>query len=136
MTFADLRQKLKSGEVSSKELVQEKINRIKELDSTLNSFLNVNADQALSNAEYIDKQIASGDRLPALSGIPLAIKDNLCTRGIKTTCASKILANFFPPYESTVTKKLLKAGAIMIGKTNMDEFAMGSSTEPLHLVLP
>ena len=129
MTFADLRQKLKSGEVSSKELVQEKINRIKELDSTLNSFLTVNADQALSNAEYIDKQIASGDCLPTLSGIPLAIKDNLCTKGIKTTCASKILANFFPPYESTVTKKLLKAGAIMIGKTNMDEFAMGSSTE-------
>ena len=129
MTFADLRQKLKSGEVSSKELVQEKINRIKELDSTLNSFLTVNAVQALSNAEYIDKQIASGDCLPTLSGIPLAIKDNLCTKGIKTTCASKILANFFPPYESTVTKKLLKAGAIMIGKTNMDEFAMGSSTE-------
>jgi len=129
MTFADLRQKLKSGEVSSKELVQEKINRIKELDSTLNSFLTVNADQALSNAEHIDKQIASGDCLPTLSGIPLAIKDNLCTKGIKTTCASKILANFFPPYESTVTKKLLKAGAIMIGKTNMDEFAMGSSTE-------
>ncbi len=129
MTFADLRQKLKSGEVSSKELVQEKINRIKELDSTLNSFLTVNADQALSNAEYIDKQIASGKCLPTLSGIPLAIKDNLCTKGIKTTCASKILGNFFPPYESTVTKKLLKAGAIMIGKTNMDEFAMGSSTE-------
>ncbi len=129
MTFADLRQKLKSGEVSSKELVQEKIKRIKDLDPTLNSFLTVNADQALSNAEHIDKQIASGDSLPTLSGIPLAIKDNLCTKGIKTTCASKILGNFVPPYESTVTKKLLSAGAIMIGKTNMDEFAMGSSTE-------
>lgn len=129
MTFADLRQKLKNGEVSSKELVQEKINRIKELDPTLNSFLTVNADQALSDAENIDKQIASGDSIPSLSGIPLAIKDNLCTKGIKTTCASKILVDFVPPYESTVTKKLLNAGAIMIGKTNMDEFAMGSSTE-------
>ena len=129
MTFADLRQKLKSGEVSCKELVQEKINRIKKLDTTLNSFLTVNVDEALSKAELIDEQIASGENLPALSGIPLAIKDNLCTKGIKTTCASKILGNFVPPYESTVTKKLLNAGAIMIGKTNMDEFAMGSSTE-------
>ena len=129
MTFEDLRQKLKSGEVSSKELVQEKINRINELDPTLNCFLNVNTELALSKAEHIDKQIASGDNLPPLSGIPIAIKDNLCTKGIKTTCASKILDNFVPPYESTVTKKLLNAGAIMIGKTNMDEFAMGSSTE-------
>ena len=129
MTIADLRQKLKCGEVSAKELVQEKINRINELDPTLNSFLTLNIDQALSNAEHIDKQIACGSELPALSGIPLAIKDNLCTKGIKTTCASKILGNFVPPYESTVTKKLLNAGAILIGKTNMDEFAMGSSTE-------
>ena len=129
MTFADLRQKLTSGEVSSKELVQEKINRIKELDSTLNSFLTVNTDDALEQAEYIDKQIASGKHIGILSGIPLGIKDNLCTKGIKTTCASKILSNFVPPYESTVTKKLLNAGAIIIGKTNLDEFAMGSSTE-------
>ena len=129
MTFEDLRQKLKSGEVSSKELVQEKINRINELDPTLNSFLTVNTELALSKAEHIDNQISSGDHLPPLSGIPIAIKDNLCTKGIKTTCASKILDNFVPPYESTVTKKLLNAGAIMIGKTNMDEFAMGSSTE-------
>ncbi len=129
MTFADLRQKLKSGEVSSTELVQEKINRIKELDPTLNTFLTVNFDQALSVADQIDKQISSGESLPTLSGIPLAIKDNLCTKGIKTTCASKILDDFVPPYESTVTQKLLNAGAIIIGKTNMDEFAMGSSTE-------
>ena len=129
MTIADLRQKLKSGEVSSKELVQEKIERIKALDTTLNSFLTVNTDEALNQAEYVDKQIASGEPLSPLSGIPVAIKDNLCTKGIKTTCASRILSNFVPPYESTVTKKLLNAGAIIIGKTNMDEFAMGSSTE-------
>ena len=129
MTFADLRQKLKNGEVSSKELVQEKISRINKLDPTLNTFLTVNSEQALRKAEVIDSQRSSGKHLPPLSGIPLAIKDNLCTKGIKTTCASKILADFIPPYESTVTRRLLNSGAIMIGKTNMDEFAMGSSTE-------
>ena len=129
MTFADLRQKLKSGEVSSKEIVQEKLTRIKQLDPTLNSFLTVNTEQALKKAELIDNKRASGENLPPLSGIPLAIKDNLCTKGIKTTCASKILENFLPPYESTVTERLLSSGAVMIGKTNMDEFAMGSSTE-------
>ena len=129
MTFADLRQKLKSGEVSSKELVQEKISRINKLDKTLNTFLTVCSELALKRAEYIDNQRAAGKNLPPLSGIPLAIKDNLCTKGIKTTCASKILENFIPPYESTVTARLLNCGAVMIGKTNMDEFAMGSSTE-------
>ena len=129
MTFADLRLKLKSGEVSSKELVQEKISRIKKLDSTLNTFLTVSSDKALKIADLIDNQRSSGEDLPPLAGIPLAIKDNLCTEGIRTTCASKILGNFIPPYESTVTQRLLKSGAVMIGKTNMDEFAMGSSTE-------
>ena len=129
MTIEDLRQKLKSGEVSSKEIVQEKILRINQLDPTLNSFLTVNAEQALKKAEYIDNQIASGDHLPPLAGIPLAVKDNLCTKGLKTTCASRILDNFVPPYESTCTERLLNSGAVIIGKTNMDEFAMGSSTE-------
>ena len=129
MTFADLRQRLKSGEVSSKELVQEKISRISQLDPTLNTFLTVNPEQALKQAEYIDNKRISGVDLPPLAGIPLAIKDNLCTKGVKTTCASKILENFVPPYESTVTQRLLNSGSVMIGKTNMDEFAMGSSTE-------
>ena len=129
MTFADIRKKLISGQISSKEIVQEKLLRISKLDPTLNTFLTVNSDLALKKAEYIDNLRASGEKLPPLAGIPLAVKDNLCTKGIKTTCASKILGNFVPPYESTVTKKLLNAGAIMIGKTNMDEFAMGSSTE-------
>jgi len=129
MTFADLRKKFNSGEVSSKEIVQEKILRINQLDPTLNTFLTLNSEQALKRAEFIDNQRASGEHLPPLAGIPLAIKDNLCTKGIKTTCASKILGNFVPPYESTVTERLLNSGAVIIGKTNMDEFAMGSSTE-------
>ena len=129
MNFADLRQKLRNGEVSSKELVQEKIARIKEFDPTLNTFITVNSEEALKKAEFFDNQRSSGEDLPPLAGIPLAIKDNLCTKGIKTTCASKMLQNFVPPYESTVTERLLSAGAVMIGKTNMDEFAMGSSTE-------
>ena len=129
MTFADLRKKLKTGEISCKEIIQEKINRIKDLDPTLNSFLTLNTEQALKKANQIDKKIASGQDMPPLTGIPLAIKDNLCTKGIKTTCASKILDNFVPPYESTVTQRLMDSGAIIIGKTNMDEFAMGSSTE-------
>ena len=129
MTFSDLRLKLKSGEVSSKELVQEKIFRINEIDSTLNTFTTVISEQALKKAEYIDNQRASGEDLPPLAGIPIAVKDNLCTKGVRTTCASKILENFIPPYESTVTERLLNSGAVMIGKTNMDEFAMGSSTE-------
>jgi len=129
MTFADVRQKLINGEVSSKELVQEKLKRIKELDPTLNTFLTLNAENALDQAEIIDNKRSFGEDLPPLAGIPLAIKDNLCTKGVKTTCASKILGNFIPPYESTVTERLLSSGAISLGKTNMDEFAMGSSTE-------
>ena len=129
MAIADLRKKLIKGELSSKELLQEKLKRIKEVDSTLNSFLTVTSESALNQAESIDTKLSSGEKLPRLAGIPLGIKDNLCTKGIRTTCASKILENFIPPYESTVTKRLLDSGAVMIGKTNLDEFAMGSSTE-------
>ncbi len=129
MTFADLRQKLKRGEVSSKELVQEKLKRINELDPKLNCYLSVTGEYALLQAETIDTKRSAGETLPPLAGIPIGIKDNLCTKGIKTTCASRILGNFIPPYESTVTERLWNSGAVMIGKTNLDEFAMGSSTE-------
>ncbi len=129
MTIAEWRHKLRRGEVSSKELVQEKIKRIRALDPKVHSFLTIADDLALRQAEKIDQARSSGEDLPLLAGIPLAIKDNLCTKGIKTTCSSRILENFVPPYESTVTSRLWKSGAVLVGKTNLDEFAMGSSTE-------
>ena len=129
MSIAKWRQQLKSGEVSSKELVINQIARIKELDQDLHSFLTITEDRALAEATKIDNAIASGEDLPPLAGIPIAVKDNLCTKGIRTTCSSRMLENFIPPYESTATRRLWNAGAIFLGKTNLDEFAMGSSTE-------
>ncbi len=128
-TIAQWRQKLLKGEVSSLELIDETISRIESIDNTIHSYLYVNKDKARFAAAKIDEARAAGDALPPLAGIPLAIKDNLCTQGIPTTCSSRMLETFVPPYESTVTEKLWKAGGILIGKTNLDEFAMGSSTE-------
>ncbi len=128
-SICELHQQLVNKERSAVEIVQEALDRIERLDSKLNSFLCVTADRALQQARQVDAKIAAGEEIGLLAGIPIGIKDNLCTQGIATTCASKILENFIPPYESTVTQKLAEAGAIMVGKTNLDEFAMGSSTE-------
>ncbi len=129
MSIADLRKKLKQGDFSSRELVDQYLARIESVDTHLNAYLEVTVKRAREDANRIDKAIASGEELPPLAGIPIAIKDNLCTKGIATTCSSKMLENFVPPYESTVTRKLWEAGAVLLGKTNLDEFAMGSSTE-------
>ncbi len=129
MAIAEWRQKLIQGELSSLELVDEHISRIKKIDQKLHAFLLVNEEKARATAKKIDEARASGESLPSLAGIPIAIKDNLCTKGIKTTCSSKMLENFVAPYESTVTKRLWEAGGLLVGKTNLDEFAMGSSTE-------
>ncbi len=129
MNISKWRQKLKSREASCLELINEKIKRINDLDISLHSYLYVNQDEARIAAKKIDEVIASGDDLPPLAGIPLAIKDNLCTKSVPTTCSSRMLESFVPPYESTVTEKLWAAGGILLGKTNLDEFAMGSSTE-------
>ena len=111
-TIAQWRQKLLKGEVSSLELIDETISRIESIDNTIHSYLYVNKDKARFAAAKIDEARAAGETLPPLAGIPLAIKDNLCTQGIPTTCSSRMLETFVPPYESTVTERLWKAGGI------------------------
>ena len=124
-----LHAQLVKKERSAVEITQEALDRIQAVEPQVNSFLSVTAERALKQAQQVDAKIAAGEEIGILAGIPIAIKDNMCTKGIATTCGSKILENFVPPYESTVTQKLADAGAVMLGKTNLDEFAMGSSTE-------
>lgn len=128
-SIRELHQQLVKKERSAVEITQEALERIQALEPKLHSFLCVTAERALEQAGAVDAKIAAGEEIGLLAGIPVGIKDNLCTKGIPTTCASRILENFVPPYESTATQKLADAGAVMVGKTNLDEFAMGSSTE-------
>jgi aspartyl-tRNA(Asn)/glutamyl-tRNA(Gln) amidotransferase subunit A len=129
MTAHRLSRMLSSKEVSAEELCRSALDRIEKTDNNLKAFITVTGEQALEQARAIDNKIANGEDLPPLAGIPVAFKDNLCTDGIRTTCASKILDNFIPPYNATVVEKVLSQGMVVIGKTNMDEFAMGSSSE-------
>ncbi len=128
-SIRELHNQLVSKERSATEITQEALARIAAVEPQLHSFLQVTADHALMQAQQVDAKLAAGEEIGLLAGIPIGIKDNMCTQGIPTTCASKILENFVPPYESTVTAKLAAAGAVMVGKTNLDEFAMGGSTE-------
>jgi aspartyl-tRNA(Asn)/glutamyl-tRNA(Gln) amidotransferase subunit A len=119
---------LKNKEISSVELTRAVLDRIDAVDGKVGAYLTVDADGALSQARTADQRLAAGNAAP-LTGIPLGIKDLMCTRGLRTTCASKILENFVPPYDATVITRLKNAGAVIVGKLNMDEFAMGSTTE-------
>jgi aspartyl-tRNA(Asn)/glutamyl-tRNA(Gln) amidotransferase subunit A len=128
LTIVKAHQLLKEKKISSVELTQSCLNRIRDVDKSIHACVTICADSALEEAETADKVIRSGNITP-LTGIPALIKDNMCTAGLRTTCSSKMLENFIPPYNATVVSKLKNSNAVILGKTNMDEFAMGSSTE-------
>ena len=129
MNFNSLRKEIISNNASVKELVKDIYKKIENKDPEINSYICTTKDNAIAQAENIDKLIQNNEELPSLAGIPIAIKDNICTKGVPTTCASKMLKNFVAPYEATASSKLWSSGGICLGKTNLDEFAMGSSTE-------
>lgn len=124
-----LHSQLVAKERSAEEIAREYLERLAQLEPQLKSFITVTEELALQQAKAVDARIRAGEEIGPLAGIPLAVKDNLCTQGIRTTCASRMLEGFIPPYESTVTARLAAAGMVTVGKTNLDEFAMGSSTE-------
>ena len=128
VTLVQALERLRKKEISSVELTQAFFKRIEEVDSRVGAYLHLTQDLALEQAREADAKIKAGENLPLL-GLPLAIKDLICVRGEKTTCASRILENFVSPYDATVARKLKEAGAVFLGKVNMDEFAMGSSNE-------
>ncbi len=129
LTAHELSDKLKAKEISSTEITKSVIERIENVENKVECYITTTYDLALETSKNVDEKIARGEEIAPLEGIPMAIKDNICTEGIKTTCASKMLENFVPPYDAYVAKKLKEINAPILGKLNMDEFAMGSSTE-------
>ena len=129
MSAVKLAEKIRNKEVSVMEVTKESLKIIKEEAATINSFITVDEENALKRAKYVQEQIDSGNINSPVAGVVVGVKDNICTKGLRTTCGSKILENFVPTYNAQVIDNLEKAGAIIIGKTNMDEFAMGSTSE-------
>lgn len=129
LTIHEAHELLKSRQISSVELTRSVLRRISEIDGKIRACLTVSDDAALKEADRIDNYIRTGGEIAPLTGIPALIKDVMCTRGIRTTCGSRMLENFVPPYDATVVERLKAQNAIIVGKTNMDEFAMGSSNE-------
>lgn len=132
LTVHELSEMLKNKKISSVELTKMFLDRIDAVDGKVDSYLTVCKEDAIKRAKIVQDKIDKGQATSRLAGIPMAIKDNICTEGIKTTCASKMLYNFIPPYDATVSKKLYDQDTVLLGKLNMDEFAMGSSTENSH----
>jgi len=129
LTIKEAHELLTSKKISSVELTQAMLDRIHEVDKKVKSYVTVTDDLALEQAKKADERIATGENVTTLTGIPFSMKDCISTRGVRTTCSSKILENYVPQYNATVTNKLADSGAVLVGKTNMDEFGMGSSTE-------
>ncbi len=129
LTAHEIKDKLEAKELSALDVLNSVYDRIENTEPKVNAYITLTREIAEAKAKEIDKKIAKGEELGILAGIPGAIKDNMCTEGVLTTCASKLLGNFNPPYSATVVNRLEKEGFLMLGKTNMDEFAMGSSTE-------
>jgi aspartyl-tRNA(Asn)/glutamyl-tRNA(Gln) amidotransferase subunit A len=128
-TVVDIAADIASGKTSAVEVLEQHLARITEREGEIHAFNLVTTEQARATAQQVDADVKAGKPVGALAGVPVALKDNMCTRGIETTCSSKILEGWKPPYDATVVMRLQQAGAVMVGKTNLDEFAMGSSTE-------
>lgn len=134
-TASELSEMLKNKECSAVELCNDVLARINETENKIGAYVTVAEESAKENAKKIDKAMAAGDKLHPLAGIPIGIKDNISTKGIRTTCSSKMLENYIPPFDATVMNKINNAGMTVLGKMNMDEFAMGSSTETSYMHL-
>jgi len=128
-TAHELHSLITNKEISSVELTEAVLARIDQVENKIQAYVTITKEEALKQARAADERVKKNEKITPLTGIPIAIKDNMCTRGILTTCSSKILSNYIPPYDATVVSKIKDAGAVILGKTNMDEFAMGSSTE-------
>ncbi|HDM09331.1 MAG TPA: Asp-tRNA(Asn)/Glu-tRNA(Gln) amidotransferase subunit GatA, partial [Desulfobacteraceae bacterium] len=129
MSATQLLALMKKGELSSSDITASVLKNIEEKEDKIRAFITPTPALAMKMAKEADQRLRNGESVGRLNGIPVAIKDVLCTKGIPTTCASRILSDYKPPYNATLVQKLLEEGAVIVGKTNMDEFAMGSSTE-------
>ncbi|VVC05935.1 Amidase [uncultured archaeon] len=128
ISISQYTQKLRDGEFTSEEFVTKTLERINKVEKNLHAFISIN-ENAIDQAKKIDKKIKAKEKVGSCFGMPISIKDNICTKDMKTTCASKMLEDFIAPYDATVVSKLKSEDAIIVGKANLDEFAMGSTTE-------